>query len=328
MKILIATPLFSPDVGGPAQYAFNLEKEWQSDGHNVKLVKFSDVRNLPSGIRHFAYFFKVLAQLVNTDFVLILDTLSVALPTILAAKIFRKKVIIRVGGDFLWEKYVEQTPEVVRLSEFYTKLRQFSFKEKIIFKFTRAILKWADVIVFNTDWLRQIWLKPYNLNINKTKIIENYFKKNTSFEAKTKTFLSSSRKIKLKNHTVLTKSFALAKSKHPEIVLDIGLYSPDIFKQKIAEAYAIIVPSVSEVSPNLVLDGLAFGKPFILTEDTGLPEVFRKCGILVDTRREEELAEAIKLLNTEAKYNELQKNISELKVSRPWSQIASEYIKL
>ena len=59
MKILIATGIYPPDIGGPAQYAFNLEQEWKKLGHEVRVIKFSDVRYLP---RYSAYclFLKVL----------------------------------------------------------------------------------------------------------------------------------------------------------------------------------------------------------------------------------------------------------------------------
>ncbi len=328
MKILIAAPLFPPEIGGPAQYAFNLEREWQKLGHTVKTAKFSDVRNLPSGIRHVAYFFKVLAQLRGADFVLILDTFSVALPTILAAKLFGKKVIIRAGGDFLWEKYVERTGEAVRLSEFYIKPRKFSFKEKIIFKFTRSVLRWANLVVFNTDWLRQIWREPYKLDIVKTKIIENYFEFTKINDSKAKLFLAPARDIKLKNKLVLVRAFELAQKNNTTIKLDTTVSSPSELSRRVSESHAIIVPSISEVSPNLVLDGLALGKPFILTEDTGLPGVFLKCGILVDTRDEQKIARAIGDLGQSEVYEKLKENIKLLQANRSWSQIANEFIEL
>ncbi len=40
--------------------------------------------------------------------VVALDTYSVAFPAVLAAMLFRKKLVLRVGGDFLWEQYLER----------------------------------------------------------------------------------------------------------------------------------------------------------------------------------------------------------------------------
>ena len=119
MKILITTPLYPPDIGGPAQYAFNLEQEFQKLGHKVRVIKFSDVKHWPSGIRHFLYFFKLLPAMFWADWCLILDTFSVGLPAVVAGRLLGKKTIIRTGGDFLWENYVERTGKLVLLRNFY-----------------------------------------------------------------------------------------------------------------------------------------------------------------------------------------------------------------
>ena len=55
MKILIATPLYPPDLGGPGQYAHNLEQEFKKLGHEVRVAKFSEVKRWPSGLRHLLY---------------------------------------------------------------------------------------------------------------------------------------------------------------------------------------------------------------------------------------------------------------------------------
>lgn len=41
MKILISTPLLQSDIGGPASYAFHLEKYLKQKGHQVTIVSFA-----------------------------------------------------------------------------------------------------------------------------------------------------------------------------------------------------------------------------------------------------------------------------------------------
>ena len=52
MKVIIATPLYPPEIGGPATYAEILVHELPKRGIEIELVKFSDVRHLPKLIRH------------------------------------------------------------------------------------------------------------------------------------------------------------------------------------------------------------------------------------------------------------------------------------
>ncbi|MDO8590908.1 MAG: hypothetical protein Q7R65_02930, partial [bacterium] len=109
MKILIATGIYPPDIGGPAQYAFNVEKVWKNWGHQVDVRSFRFERMFPTGVRHVIYFFKCFPSALRAVFILVLVTWSVALPAIFLGWLLRKKTIIRTGGDFLWESYVERT---------------------------------------------------------------------------------------------------------------------------------------------------------------------------------------------------------------------------
>ncbi len=103
-RLVVATPLYPPDLGGPATYAYLLEQELPKRGIEVEMVKFADMRHLPKLIRHLAYFFKVLKALRSADAVLALDPVSVGLPSILAARIARKPLFLKVGGDYAWEQ--------------------------------------------------------------------------------------------------------------------------------------------------------------------------------------------------------------------------------
>ena len=42
LKILIATGIYPPDIGGPATYAYNLSRELTRLGHEVNVLTYSD----------------------------------------------------------------------------------------------------------------------------------------------------------------------------------------------------------------------------------------------------------------------------------------------
>ena len=75
MKILIATGIYPPDIGGPAKYAKSLRDEFAKLGHKVKIVKYRIEKKLPIGIRHCLYFLRVVLNLPKTDLIIALDTL-------------------------------------------------------------------------------------------------------------------------------------------------------------------------------------------------------------------------------------------------------------
>jgi hypothetical protein len=106
MKIVIATGIYPPDIGGPAYYAQGLSGALRAAGHDAPVVTYGVLKALPTGIRHLAYMFRLTPSLIRADAVVALDTFSVALPVVILAQLFRVPVVIRTGGDFVWEHYL------------------------------------------------------------------------------------------------------------------------------------------------------------------------------------------------------------------------------
>ncbi len=121
MKILLATPLFPPESGGPSTYAKMLVEELPKRGIEVVLLKFGDVRHLPPVIRHVVYFFKCLSRSSSVDAIYALDPVSVGLPAALAARLSGKKFVLRVPGDFAWEQGRQRFGVIEEIDEFQTK---------------------------------------------------------------------------------------------------------------------------------------------------------------------------------------------------------------
>jgi glycosyltransferase involved in cell wall biosynthesis len=104
MKLVLATPLYPPEIGGPATYAKELVEGLPARGIGVELVKFSDVRHLPKLLRHYAYYRAVLRAAREADAVFVQDTVSCGLPARLAAGWAGKPLVLRVPGDYAWEQ--------------------------------------------------------------------------------------------------------------------------------------------------------------------------------------------------------------------------------
>lgn len=327
IRIVIATGIFPPDLGGPAYYAEGLVKSF-GPVSSVHVLSFASERNLPSGIRHAVYFFRVCKALFNADVVLALDTFTVGVPSVFAAKLLRKKVVIRTGGDFLWEQYVERTKEKVLLSEFYTGTRQLSLKERVIRLITGLTLRSADCVVFSTEWQRKIFMLPYRLSSVYTTVVENSCPQKVHTEKPLKkNFLWAGRDIFLKNKEFLVEAFDAAQRKRTDITLDIleGIPREKLFEY-MKSCYAVLLPSLSDVSPNFLLEALSFGKPFVSTVDTGLTGQIRECGIFIDPRNKVELADAILALSDDDTYAKYKNKIDSLSLHRSYDDVARDFM--
>src|SRR4051812_1144994 len=136
MRILIATGIFKPEVGGPATLALELAKRLQQTGHKVSVLTYSNkpqydfdkenqfrlIRVARTGnklINYARYFFAAFGEIKDHDIVYTLDWFSGGFPIMLAAKWRGKKYIVRVGGGYIWEKYLMEGKPPVTLREFY-----------------------------------------------------------------------------------------------------------------------------------------------------------------------------------------------------------------
>lgn len=104
-KILIATPIYPPSSGGPATHSKKLKEYF---GERAKIFVFERYNFFPFGVRHFVaaviIFFKSIFQV---KIIFALDGFSIAMPSVLVARILRIPVVLRIGGDLVHEQYVE-----------------------------------------------------------------------------------------------------------------------------------------------------------------------------------------------------------------------------
>ncbi len=328
MRILIATGIYPPEIGGPAEYAKNLKEIWERQGHQVTVKVFSLFNFLPTGIRHLVYFLYILPAVWRIDFIFVLDTFSAALPTVLAARMLGKKIILRTGGDFLWEFYVERTGKLVLLREFYnTQITNLSFKEKIIFKLTRFVLNNVDAVIWSTEWQKSIFIEPYKLIRQRHFIVENYYgPKIVSREPEKKNFIATARKLKWKNVELVQKVFDLKEIVESGIILDTEVVPHDEFLNKLSSSYAVIIASLGDISPNTILDAIRCGKPFILTKENGLYDRIKDVGLFVDSQDSKDIKNKLVWLAKPANYEIQKEKVLNFNFTHTWEDIAKEYM--
>ncbi|MDP3763198.1 MAG: hypothetical protein Q8Q92_00860 [bacterium] len=328
MRILIATGIYPPEIGGPAEYAKNLKEVWSKYGHKVTVRVFSQFSFLPTGVRHLVYFCYILPAVLKADFILTLDTFSAALPSVLAAKMLGKKIMLRTGGDFLWESYVERTGESVLLIDFYkTCLDNFSIKERKVFKLIKFVLKNVNAIIWSTEWQKNIFMEPYKLMQQKHFIVENYYgPKVASQEPVKKNFIAATRKLKWKNIDSVKKVFTQKEVTESGAILDTEIVPHDEFLDKLSHSYAVIIASLGDISPNTILDAIRSNKPFILTRENGLYNRIKDISLFIDPQNPEDIKNKVLWLAKPENYEEQKQKIERFTFTHTWEEIGREYL--
>ena len=367
MKILIATGIYPPDIGGPAQIARGVEQALIRAGHRVKVLAFRFERKLPTVIRHVYYFLRVLFSLRGADFVFSPDTFSAALPALFAAKLAGKRFIVRTGGDFLWESYVERTGDLVLLRNFYKKMAtppsssplkrgggrggvRLNLKERIIFRLLRFLLRHTDAVIFSTAWQRDIFRAPYKLDLSRCFVVENFYgpkvpqiqhtdKLDPEYQSKArygagnvgvfkKVFVGGVRDLKWKNMPRLKEAFDAVQEKGIPVALNWETGSRGKFLLDIESAYAVIIASLGDISPNTILEAIAFDKPFILTRECGFYEKLKGIGVWVDPEDVNDIAAKIGWLADEENYRAQKKKVQAFNFTHSYEEVAEELITI
>lgn len=114
MKICITSPIFPPDLGGPAIYVPSLARYLSAQGHEVKVIAFCETQEhhgypfevitIPRRWLPFRYllsFWSILKHARDCDIIYINEHL--ALVVALAGRIIGKPMVIRMCVDGTWE---------------------------------------------------------------------------------------------------------------------------------------------------------------------------------------------------------------------------------
>lgn len=331
MRILLVTPLVPPEPGGPSYYSIALREAFLEKGQEVRFRAFREVRKYPSGVRHAVFFFLLLRDALWAERVIALDTWSVALPAVCAARLCGKPVVLRSGGDFVWEEYIKRTGEKTLLSEFYEMPRALSAKEHAAKWLLRhVIFRLATRLVFSASWQRAISVKAYAIPEVKTAIIENqYGPKKEGLPPERKNFVCIYRPTPFKNIEALKAAFAIVKKTHPDTELDIHANIPreEAFEH-MRSAYAVVIPSLSEVSSNLAIEALQFNKPCLVTKDCGIKDRLGDAVLYIGPNNPEDIASHMESILDTTHYAEALRHARSFSFVRTYGDIVNDFLVL
>lgn len=367
MRLVIATGIFPPDIGGPASYLKRLFFELEKKGFQTKIITYADQhskqkessasriwRGYPLPLRYFFYSWHLFKLAKQSDLIYAQDLFSCGIPASLVKRILRKKLVIRLGGDFLWEKAVSRGWTKKPLAQYYQEPK--NFLEKLFIKIGQFVLKSADIVIFSTDWQRDIYLGNYHFNPEKIRIIENPFPQIESREIglKENKIVFAGRLIKLKNLDFLIRAFSQIVAKRLDLRLEIIGQGPEkenlenlvrhldlagnvSFKRKMIQEHLVeeirhslmvVLPSLTEISPNLVLECIKLKKPIILTDRTGYYQKFKDSLIFVNPFDQSDLEKKIISLLDRENYQKYQERISLIPTEYSWPEAVKAHLDI
>lgn len=308
MKIVLATGIFPPDIGGPATYVQGVAREliargddvvvitygkkegfWQQDGYSVNAV---GMQGGPLR-RWLRYRKELVAHGTKADYVCAFTSISAGIPVLMSALQHPKK-ILRLGGDFFWERYTD-AGGMMTLREWYAS--RWGFWRMLNSLVMNKVLRSFDMLVYSTEFQREIHASTYRKlppsTVESNAMPEAVF---VAHEPRTPfRLLFMGRFVRFKNILALIDAMTLLPDARLTIigegpmqsalhthVNNAGLSERITFQGPVSgqekrkafdEHDLLVLPSLTEISPNTALEARAVCLPVLLTEETGLPDI-------------------------------------------------------
>ena len=375
MKILLASGIFPPDIGGPAIHTEKLADYFAALGWEVRVVTYTsgvELRALPFAVRRIPrkapkllrlafYFFYALKEAIGTDLIYAHDPTAAGYPALLVARLLGKKLVVRIGGDALWERVLEKGERFVALKEYYES-GFYKTDQSRLRRTVAKVLRRADAVVAPTELLKNLYEKFYSVPAAKIIVVPNPVPakvdraaEEATTEEATKKFiiLFAGRLVAYKNLAQVIKVFdrVRQKTKKGELYL-VGAgpekarleeqirNSPARDHIKIlpprsrAEIDALISksavglgPALTEFNPNFVLECLAQGRPVLVSRENGLA-VKIPAEFLFDPKNGAALEEKLLNLMNEESYAIARRRVAALEMNWGWQDVFSEHRRL
>jgi glycosyltransferase involved in cell wall biosynthesis len=295
MKIVIAAPLYPPEIGGPATYAKLLAEGLPKEGSEVELVKFSEVRRLPRLIRHYVYYRRVVRAARDADVVVALDPVSVGFPAMKAAERVGKPFVVKIVGDYAWEQGCQRFGVTQGLDEF-VKTRQASRSVRLLQGVQVRVAQSAARIIVPSEYLKGV-VEAWGIAPERITVIYNSVEvpQVEVPEGRPHGFLivSSGRRVPWKGFESLERVVARDSSWHLFIASSLSraetlgwVKSADVF----------VLNSRYEGLPHALIEAMALGTPIIATRVGGTPELIEDgvTGLLIPPGDDEALYLALR----------------------------------
>lgn len=185
MRVLVTSPVFPPDLGGPAVYVPSIGRYLIEHGHSVEVVAFCSDR-APQGhpfpvhaitrgnlaVRYLKAFWRVLRVAGRADVVYVQEHL--ALLHVLAARLRGRPVVIRIMVDGAWEIAHRKgwcgNDDIVTFQS-----RRYGWQVRL----TRALQRWwwarCSRIICCSEFLRGILVDHHGVDPDKAVTIVNAY---------------------------------------------------------------------------------------------------------------------------------------------------------
>ncbi len=242
MKIILATPVYPPEIGGPATYTKELAERLRSD-HEIVIVAYASTSEIipgttlyiaskrrPLPLRFFKYLFDLFRASSGADVIYVQNAMASGLPAVLVGMLRGIPVVLKFVGDEAWERATQERRTKKQLEEFLA-TPEGGWRTRIRMGIQEFVLRRAAIVTTPSAYLAEALVRTYH--VPASRMVVNY---NAAEETETLPFsaeniphsiVATARLTKWKGIDGIIRATKLLLPKFPDVQLRIAGDGPE-----------------------------------------------------------------------------------------------------
>ncbi len=243
MRILIATPIYPPEIGGPATYVHEL-CDRLGKTHDITVLAYTDEgeafphtrlisvsKRWPLPVRLSIYFIKLLRVAKNFDVMYVQNAMASGLPVALVSIVTKVPFVLKFVGDEAWERATQKILTTKNLQDFLASPDGGS-RVRLMMYVQGFVLRRASIITTPSKYLSEELIKNYGVKRERTVVnynaVEQTMIKPFDLNPVSHQIAVTARLTKWKGVAGVIRVVALLQNKFPDVRLVIAGGGPEL----------------------------------------------------------------------------------------------------
>lgn len=243
MKIIIATPIYPPEIGGPATYTKELCGRLAST-YDITVITytnsadaFPNTRLIPVGkgrplpIRLAVFFKKLLRVSKGAQIIYVQNAMAAGLPVVLVSLLTGIPFILKFVGDEAWERATQRRRTSKRLEEFMEN-PDGGIKIRLMMLIQGFVLRRASIVTTPSAYLSEALIRTYRVKRERTVVNYNAAENSEIIPFQTARIphqiATTARLVAWKGIDGIIRALAILKNKFPDARLLVAGDGPEL----------------------------------------------------------------------------------------------------
>lgn len=242
MKIVLATPLYPPEIGGPATYIKELAYKLR-DEHEVTIVAYASTsekvpgttlitisKRRPLPVRLIKFTLVLWKTARNADVIYVQNAVAAGLPAAIVRLFTKKPVVLKFVGDEAWERATQLRQTTKQLEDFLD-APEGSLYIRLLMRLQGWVLRHVDVVMTPSAYLREHLVHTYRVPAEHTTVNYNAAEKTETLPFETKIvshqIAATARLVEWKGIDGILRAVAILREEFPDVRLIIAGDGPE-----------------------------------------------------------------------------------------------------